>query len=91
MPENRRGRPPQETGGFERLHERLDRQDKVLADIREQTTRTNGRVSALETWRTAEEAKASTLWQNITQTGKVIGFILTLAVALGGLVIALLK
>lgn len=33
---------------FSRIEQRLDSQDQVLARIEEQTTKTNGRVTALE-------------------------------------------
>lgn len=35
---------------FGHMNSRFDRQDKQLADIKEQTIKTNGRVSKLEGW-----------------------------------------
>jgi len=40
--------PQSHDSNFARLFERLDTQDKVLAEIKEQTIRTNGRVTVLE-------------------------------------------
>jgi hypothetical protein len=40
--------PQSHDSNFARLFERLDTQDKVLAEIKEQTIKTNGRVTALE-------------------------------------------
>jgi hypothetical protein len=40
--------PQSSDSNFAKIFERMDNQDKVLADIRDQTTKTNGRVTALE-------------------------------------------
>jgi len=40
--------PQSHDSNFARLFERLDNQDKVLAEIKEQTIKTNGRVTVLE-------------------------------------------
>lgn len=40
--------PQSHDSNFARLFERLDNQDKVLAEIKDQVCKTNGRVTALE-------------------------------------------
>jgi len=40
--------PQSHDSNFARLFERLDNQDRVLAEIKEQTIKTNGRVTVLE-------------------------------------------
>ena len=53
---------PQSTDAmFSRIIERLDRQDEVLKRIEAQTTKTNGRVSKLENWRTEIAAKVAVI------------------------------
>lgn len=53
---------PQSTDAmFSRIIERLDRQDEILKRIEAQTTKTNGRVSLLESWRTEIGAKVAVI------------------------------
>ena len=47
---------------FRDLFSRLDKQDTVLVAIKEQTTRTNGRVNKLEWWRGAFIWALGAMW-----------------------------
>lgn len=57
---------------FSDLFKRMDSQDIVLGAIKEQTTKTNGRVSKLEWWKTAVIWGLGTLWTIIILLSPII-------------------
>lgn len=71
----------------EHLNQRLDQQDKALADIRRQTRETNGRVTALERARErAQGAVAAYRWIGVMFGGLVsAGATILVLAASGGL------
>jgi hypothetical protein len=77
---------PQSTDAvLSRILQRLDEQDKaseanttrflnVLGDIRDQTTKTNGRVTSLERWRTEVRSKVAVIAIIVSGTGTAIAW-----------------
>jgi hypothetical protein len=46
---------------FSRVLARLDSQDRILLEIRDEVKKTNGRVSSIEQWRTAMKARIAVI------------------------------
>lgn len=62
---------------FARILQRMDTQDEILGRIESQTTRTNGRVSKLEQWRTDIRARVAVISAGISGAIGLAGWLLS--------------
>lgn len=62
---------------FSRVLQRLDQQDLVLHEIKEQVVKTNGRVDKLETWKLEVKAKTALISSAISTGVGLVTWYLT--------------